>query len=91
MSLRAGLRRRGVAYEAHDIWKDEDAAGFVRSVAGGNETVPTVALGDRVLVNPRASQGVELLRSEAPDRLPDRAPSRLGRLLRGRSGNRPDR
>jgi hypothetical protein len=35
-----------------NIWDDPAAAARVRSVAGGNETVPTVFVGDQVMVNP---------------------------------------
>ncbi|MCC5951700.1 MAG: hypothetical protein JJU45_06345 [Acidimicrobiia bacterium] len=52
MSLRARLRRRGVPTVDVNIWDDADGAAFVRAHAGGNETVPTVAVGDSVLVNP---------------------------------------
>jgi len=51
-----GLHRAGVSPELRNIWDDPDAAAFVRSVARGNETVPTVTAGDAVLVNPTASQ-----------------------------------
>jgi mycoredoxin len=61
MALAVGLRRRGIAYRPVDIWRDEDAAAFVRSHAGGAETVPTVVIGDRVLVNPSARQVVATL------------------------------
>ena len=43
-----------------DIWADEDAAAFIRGVNGGNETVPTVAIGGTVLVNPSVRQVVAL-------------------------------
>lgn len=58
MSLAIGLKRRGVHYRSIDIWKDPDAAAFVREHAGGHETVPTVVIGERVLVNPSARQVV---------------------------------
>jgi mycoredoxin len=45
-----------VAYREVNIWADEDAAAFVRSVARGNETVPTVMVGDVSLVNPSTRQ-----------------------------------
>ena len=35
-----------------NIWDDEEAAAFVRSVNDGNETVPTVRIGDQVHTNP---------------------------------------
>lgn len=46
------LERTELAFRKVNIWEDDDARSFVRSVAGGNETVPTVAVGERVLVNP---------------------------------------
>ena len=54
LTLRAGLRRAGLSFRAVNIWEDERAAAFVRSVAKGNETVPTVTLGDLAMVNPSA-------------------------------------
>lgn len=68
--LRFGLRRKGLSYQAHNIWEDERAAAFVRSVTGGDETVPTVALGELALVNPSVGEVVDLLGAEAPDLLP---------------------
>ena len=61
MSLRHDLQRSGVELEERNIWEDEDAAAFVRGVANGNETVPTVEVAGRALVNPSARQVVELL------------------------------
>jgi glutaredoxin-like protein len=52
--LRYGLRRRGVQFTEVNIWTDADAAAAVRAVAGGNETVPTVHVDGRWLVNPSA-------------------------------------
>ena len=46
----------GIAHERVNIWEDPEAASFVRSVAGGNETVPTVTIGDEVFVNPSVQQ-----------------------------------
>jgi mycoredoxin len=54
--LRRGLRRRGVTFTEIDIWQQPEAAAAVRAVAGGNETVPTVHVVGRWLVNPRAAQ-----------------------------------
>lgn len=36
-----------------NIWEDDEARAFVRSVARGYETVPTVTVGERAMVNPR--------------------------------------
>ena len=52
--LQAGLERAGLVYSQVDIWENPDAAAFVRSVARGNETVPTVTIGDTTVVNPSA-------------------------------------
>lgn len=52
MMLRRALSKAGVEAEWINIWDDPEAAAFVRSVADGNETVPTVRYGDRVAVNP---------------------------------------
>ena len=52
------LDRAGVPYEARNIWEDEEAASFVRSVANGNETVPTVTVGEQAMVNPAAARVV---------------------------------
>ncbi|MEU9298965.1 glutaredoxin domain-containing protein [Streptomyces sp. NPDC048269] len=57
IKLRTQLRLTRTPYRKVNIWRDPDAAAFVRSVAGGNETVPTVrvtsAAGrESVMVNP---------------------------------------
>jgi glutaredoxin len=41
-----------VTYDEVNIWDDPEAAAFVRSVANGNETVPTVVIGGVAHVNP---------------------------------------
>jgi glutaredoxin-like protein len=65
VTLSAGLRLRGVPFRTVDIWQDPDAAAFVRSHARGHETVPTVAIGDTVLVNPSARQVIAHLDAQA--------------------------
>jgi mycoredoxin len=60
--LRGGLRRGDVAFHEVNIWDDPAAAAFVRSVANGNETVPTVTVGDVTVVNPSAKQVMEMAR-----------------------------
>ena len=55
-TLRAGLRRSSLAFQEINIWDDPDAAAFVRSVADGNETVPTVVVGDVHMVNPSSGR-----------------------------------
>ena len=71
--LLGGLARLGVTHDAVDIWRDSDSASFVRQVAHGNETVPTVIVGDRTLVNPSLDElvgalGAELGRSSRASR-----------------------
>lgn len=60
--LRRGLRKRKVEFTEVDIWKDPAAAATVRSVANGNETVPTVHVAGQWLVNPKADRVAELAR-----------------------------
>ena len=59
--LRDGLVRAGVALDERNIWDDPDAAAFVRSVARGNETVPTVVVRGSALVNPPTAAVLALL------------------------------
>lgn len=77
-SLLRRLERTGLEFQRIDIWDDPDGAAFVRSVAGGNETVPTVRVGSRALVNPSAAQVLDVVGAEVPHRrpTPDEAPDR---------------
>jgi glutaredoxin-like protein len=70
MALAVGLRRRGIHYRSVDIWKDDGAAAFVRQHAGGDETVPTVVIDGRVLVNPSARQVVAHLEAARGESTP---------------------
>lgn len=69
--LRRDLDSIGLPVRAVDIWQDPTAAARVRSIAGGNETVPTVVVGSAALVNPSAVQVVDAVRKRAPDLLGD--------------------
>ncbi len=69
-SLRRGLRRAGVATVEHDIWSSTDAAARVRGATGGDETVPTVFVGERALVNPSVRQVVAAIKAADPDHQP---------------------
>jgi len=64
--LRRGLEKRGIATIEHDIWSDADAAEVVRNFARGNETVPTVVIGDVGFVNPTADAIEQHLKTHAP-------------------------
>ncbi len=69
-SLRRGLDKLGIETVDHDIWADPDDAATVRFYANGNETVPTVVIGDVGMVNPSARQVAEHLQQFAPHLLP---------------------
>ena len=59
MVLKGSLARAGVVTTRVNIWADPEAAAVVRRAAQGNETVPTVEVGGRFLVNPTAGQVLE--------------------------------
>ena len=54
--LRRSLDKAGIETVDHNIWDDPGDAAIVRHYANGNETVPTVVIGDVGLVNPSAKQ-----------------------------------
>ena len=64
--LERALDKANVPIIKHNIWENADAAAFVRSVAGGDETVPTVAVGTVTLVNPGVREVTKVLETEAP-------------------------
>jgi glutaredoxin len=50
--LRLGLRLTRTPHQLVDVQEDPEASAFVKRHNGGDELVPTVAVGDRVLSNP---------------------------------------
>jgi len=70
MMLDRSLAAAGVAMTRHNIWDDPAAADVVRSWAGGNETVPTVVIGDVGLVNPTPDEVIGALVTAAPHLVP---------------------
>ncbi|MGE0307642.1 MAG: glutaredoxin domain-containing protein [Acidimicrobiia bacterium] len=74
-SLRRGLRRAGLPFREVNIWDDPTAAAFVRSVARGDETVPTVSVGTVNLVNPSTRRVLEVAANRAPALLPPPLPA----------------
>lgn len=78
-ALRRRMRSAGIPVAEVNIWDDPGAAAFVRSVAGGNETVPTVTVGGTAMVNPPVSRVVAELVRVAPE-LAAALPPRAGRL-----------
>lgn len=59
LALQRNLERLEVSYDKVNIWDSPEGAAFVRSVARGNETVPTVTVGEIAMVNPSAQDVLE--------------------------------
>jgi mycoredoxin len=70
-SLLRQLDRRDVPHRRIDIWEDPAGAATVRAAAGGNETVPTVAIGPVTLVNPGIRAVLAAAAEHAPHAVPD--------------------
>ena len=69
--LQRKLDHLGIERVEHNIWDDDDDAAIVRRHARGNETVPTVVIGDTGFVNPSAGQLIDFLTEHRPDLLPE--------------------
>ena len=69
LDLLLRLKFTALRYRKVDIRKDPDARAFVRSVADGNETVPTVVVAGRAMVNPSKRQLIEAVQAHAPHAL----------------------
>jgi mycoredoxin len=69
--LQRRLDQLGIERVEHNIWDDPDDAATVRRHANGNETVPTVVVGDRGFVNPSANELVAYLVEHHPELLPE--------------------
>jgi mycoredoxin len=65
--LRQSLFAARVPVEWRNIWKNPDHAAFVRSVADGNETVPTVVLDGVAQVNPPSRLLLTMIKQAHPD------------------------
>lgn len=70
MMLDRALAAAGVPMTRHNIWDDPIAAEVVRGWARGNETVPTVVIGDAGLVNPTPDEVIGVLADAAPHLVP---------------------
>ncbi|MCI2418977.1 NrdH-redoxin [Saccharopolyspora sp. K220] len=81
-SLRAGLRRQGLTFNEVNIWEDPAAAATVRSIADGNETVPTVVIGEWQAVNPSAKTVLSAVGEHAPHLLPEQSPGAIDGALK---------
>lgn len=69
MKLLTQLRFTKLKYRTVNIWRDPDAAAFVRSVADGNETVPTVTVAGYAMVNPSRKELLRAVEAYAPQLL----------------------
>jgi mycoredoxin len=81
----------GLPIQRHNIWEEPQAAAFVRQHANGNEVVPTVKVGDTVMVNPSADEVLAAMAIEMPDQLPagwtPKEPGKLGKTIGRMFGN----
>jgi mycoredoxin len=64
-ALKSRFERAELAYTAVNIWEDPEAAAFVRSVANGNEVVPTVTVGSTAAVNPSLEDVLDMIAAES--------------------------
>jgi glutaredoxin len=69
--LQRKLNKLGIERVEHNIWDDPDDAAIVRRHANGNETVPTVVIGDQGFVNPSAGELIAYLGVHHPELLPE--------------------
>ena len=53
--LFSGIERHGLDVETRNIWEDEDARALLNRRIG-SETVPSVLVGDEILVNPSITE-----------------------------------
>jgi glutaredoxin-like protein len=70
VNLLTRLRFTRLRYTTVYIGRDPEAAAFVRSVADGNETVPTVTVAGHAMVNPSKQQVLAAVEEHAPHLLP---------------------
>jgi mycoredoxin len=80
--LRLGLRGARVRAEWINIWDDQAAAARVRSITGGDETIQTVVVGTRAMVNPSPRQVAVAVRAGQPGTVPAERTRHASRLVR---------
>ena len=71
MSLERSLTKMNVPLNKKNIWESPADAAYVRSVADGNETVPTVTIGATSMVNPSPQEVVAAAAKEFPGLIPE--------------------
>lgn len=67
--LRRGIRRAGVVTHEINIREDLASAAVVRSLAWGNETVPTVTVGATSMVNPSVREVMAEIKTQSSDQV----------------------
>lgn len=84
--LERSLTRLALPLDKRNIWEEPDHAAFVRSVADGNETVPTLRIGEISMVNPSPDEVLAALGDQAPHLVPEGVEvpeqGRVGRVVR---------
>lgn len=70
MSLERRLKNANVLFKKFNIYENKRDRAFVKSVANGNETVPTLRIGSRSLVNPSLGQVLKVMADEVPHLVP---------------------
>ncbi len=85
MNLERELEGSEIPLDKRNIWESEEAAAFVRSVADGNEVVPTVRVGATSMVNPSPAEVATVMANELPElagrMAQQQQPGPIGKLL----------
>jgi mycoredoxin len=68
--LLRSLERAGIEVDLRNIWEDDEARDVVRRHNQGDETVPTVAVGELILTNPEPKDLLRMLQSHQPHLTP---------------------
>lgn len=63
------IDRAGVPTTRRNIWEDPEASAALRAITGGDETVPTVTIGQGAMVNPSPRALQAAIEAEAPELL----------------------
>ena len=71
MNLEGKLNKLNLPLNKKNIWDSKADAATVRSIANGNETVPTVVIGEAKMVNPSANEVLQALSNQAPELIPE--------------------
>ena len=70
MNLERQLNKLDLPLNKLNIWDSPKFAAKVRSIADGNETVPTVVIGEAAMVNPSSAQVLQAIENQAPELMP---------------------